>query len=226
MDRRATLIAMTLTMNTKPPTLMLLLWLVTAASASGQVLVTGETGGAGAHVVVASANLISAEGVGNLGNLWGQYGYGLTDRVDVFAFYGNITVSNDTQHYGGIGSNVSLLRRAQHGLDLSLLSNASVPMSRRHQAATVLVGLALVASRPLTIGSTVITPYGGFNTLAPMGQRDRGLFTPVETQHAGIVGVAMPLHRTLTAYLEYNHGPAVRSGGLGLLFAIPRREGR
>jgi len=213
-------------MKTTNLTLALLLWLATAAPTSGQVLVTGETGGAGAHAVVASANLISAEGVGNLGNLWGQYGYGLTDRVDVFAFYGNITVSNETQHYGGLGSNISLLRRAQHGLDLSFLSNASVPISRRNQAATVLVAFAFVASRPSTIGSTIITPYAGFNTLAPIGQRDRGLFTPVETQHAALVGVAMPLHSTWTAYLEYNHGPAVRSVGLGLLFAIPRRERR
>ena len=54
----------------------------------------------------------------------------------------------------------------------------------------MLFTLALVASHPVTVGSVVITPYGGFNTLLPAGQRSLGAFTPVETLHTGKIGRA------------------------------------
>jgi hypothetical protein len=49
------------------------------------------------------------------------------------------------------------------------------------------------------------------------------VFTPVETLHAGIV-VAIPLQKTWTAYVEYNPGPNLRSGGAGIGVTIPRRH--
>ena len=202
---------------------LLICGLVGDAPAGGQVLITGETGGSGGQAVMITANLLAPNDFGTLANFWAQYGYGLADRVDVFAVYGNISVFGDTQHYLGAGSNISILRRARHGLDLSFFNNASVPVTRRDQAATVLATLALVASHPVTFGSAVITPYGGFNTLMPIGHRARGVFTPVETLHTGIAGVAIALGKTWSAYAEYNPGPGIRCGGVGVLYVRPRR---
>ena len=201
----------------------LVCWLVRTATGSAQVLITGETGGAGAQAVAVAANLIQPKDFGTLANFWAQYGYGVADRVDAFVTYGNISVFGETQHYVGVGSNIAVLRRGQHGLDLSVFDNVSVPVTRRNQAATLLVTLALVASRPVKLGSVAITPYGGFNTVAPIGQRALGVFTPVETLHTGIAGVAIPLGKTWSAFVEYDPGPNLRSGGVGLAVIFPRQ---
>lgn len=51
-----------------------------------------------------AANLISPKPFGHLTDFWTQYGYGLTDRGDVFAAYGDMTVLGETQHYVAIGT--------------------------------------------------------------------------------------------------------------------------
>jgi hypothetical protein len=190
--------------------------------ASGQVLLTGETGGSGAQAVVVTANLISVKDFGTLKNFWAEYGYGLTGRVDIFAAYGVISVFGETQHYVSGGSNIGLLQRRRLGLDVSFFSNVTVPITRRNEAATLLGTFAFIASRPVKIGAVFLTPYGGFEAVVPIGHRDRGVFTPVETLHAGIVGVAIPLGKTWAAFVEYDPGPRLRSGGAGIAVTIPR----
>ena len=71
---------------------LLLVVCVGVVPASGQVLVTGEPSGSGAQAVVVTANFISVKDFGTLKNFWAEYGYGLTDRVDMFAAYGVISV--------------------------------------------------------------------------------------------------------------------------------------
>jgi hypothetical protein len=205
-------------------TLLVVCWLAGLVTASGQVLLTGEPGGTGAQGVTVTGNVISPRGFTDLANFWGQYGYGLTDRVDVFAAYGAIRVFDETQHYVGIGSNVGILRRGAHGLDVSVFSNLSLPLTRRDEASSVVVTIAVIASRPVTLGSLRITTYGGFESLAPVGDRARGVFTPVETLHAGILGVAIPLQKAWTGYVEYNPGPNLRSAGAGIALTIPPRR--
>jgi hypothetical protein len=204
-------------------TLLLVCWLVHVASASGQVLLTGETGGSGSQAVAVTASFIAQKDFGNLTNLWAQYGYGLTDRVDIFAAYGDITVFGQLQHYVGIGSNIAVLKRRRDQVDVSFFSNVSLPLTRREQAATVLVTLAVIASRPVQLGAAHITPYGGLETIVPVGDRARGIFTPIETLHAGVFGIAVPLHKTWAAYAEYNYGENLRSSGVGIAITIPRR---
>ena len=210
--------------NRRHMTMLLVCSLAGAATANGQILLTGEPGGKGAQSLAVTANLISPKAFANLTNIWGQYGYGLSDRVDIYGAYGAIRVFGETQHYVGVGSNIGFLRRSDHGVDVSLLNNVSTPLTRRGEAATLLVTLALIASRPVTLGSLLITPYGGVEALAPIGARARGVFTPVETLYAGIVGVAIPLQKTWAAYFEYNPGPNLRSGGAGVAVTVPRRQ--
>jgi hypothetical protein len=95
-------------------------------------------------------------------------------------------------------------------------------MTRRDEAATLLATLAFVASRPVKIASLALTPYGGFEALVPIGHRARGVFTPVETLRAGIVGVAIPLGKAWAAFVEYDPGQRLRSGGAGIAVVIPR----
>jgi len=197
--------------------------LLATTRAGAQVLITGETGGAGGHAVMATANLLAPDDFDTLANFWGQYGYGLSSRVDVLVAYGNISVFGDTQHYVGAGSNIGLLKRGRQIVDVSFFNTVSVPMTRRDQASTVFVTLALVASRPMTLGSFAITPYGGFNTLMPIGERKCGIFTPVETLHTGIAGVTVPFGRAWSAYVEYSPGPGIRCGGFGILYVRPKQ---
>lgn len=204
--------------------MLLLVWWLAGATASGQVLLTAEPTGLGTQSVAVTANLISPKDFGNLTNLWAQYGFGITDRIDLFGNYGAIRVFGETQHYAGIGSNIGILSRNRHGLDVSVMSSVTAPLSRRGQAATLLGTLAIIASRPVTVGAVTMTPYFGFESVVPIGGRARGVFTPVETLHAGIAGVAIPLRKTWTAYVEYNPGPNLRSGGAGVAVLIPRRQ--
>ena len=208
----------------KAAALLVVCWLAGPVTAGGQVLLTGETGGSGSQAVAAAVNLISVKDFSTLTNVWAQYGYGLTDRVDLFAAYGNISVFGETQHYVSVGSNLGMLQRRRHGLDVSLYNNASIPLTRRNEAAAILVTLALVASRPVTLGSLVVTPYGGLEAVVPVGDRARGVFTPVETLYAGIAGVAVPVHKNWTVFAEYNPGPTLRSGGVGIAATLPRRQ--
>jgi hypothetical protein len=206
---------------------VLVLWLASAVTSSAQILLTAETGGAGSQAVTVSANRIAPKDFGTLDNFWAQYGYGLTDRVDVFGLYGNISVFGGTQHYVGAAANISVLRRGQAWVDVSCFSGVSAPITRREEAAAVLGTLALVASRPIQLGSVQVTPYGGIETVVPAGHRDRGIFTPVEILHAGIVGAAVPLRKDWTAYVEYNPGSNLRSAGAGITVALPhQRPGR
>jgi len=195
-------------------------WLAGAVTASGQILLTAETGGAGNQAVTVAANRLAPSDSGRLANLWAQYGYGLTDRVDVFALYGNVTVFGETQHYGGVGSNIALIGRHAHGLDVSFANNLTLPLTRHDQASTALLTIALVASRPFTIRSLVITPYGGLSALVPVGQRSAGVFTPPETTRTGVAGIVIPLRPTVSAYAEYDAGPSLRSAGVGLTLIL------
>jgi hypothetical protein len=201
---------------------VLLFWLLGSVAARGQVLLTGETGGSGAQGVVATGNVISPKGFANLANVWAQYGYGLTERIDLFASYGAMRVFQTTQHYVSVGSNLGILRRARHGLDVSLYGSLSTPLTRRQEASTLLVTVAVLASRPIRMGAFSLTPYVGLEGVAPVGARARGVFTSPETLYAGIVGAAIPLRKNWTAYVEYNPGPNLRSAGAGVALTLPR----
>jgi hypothetical protein len=200
---------------------VLVLWLAGAATANGQILLTAETGGAGSHAIAVAANRIAPDDFDALGNFWAQYGYGLTKRVDVFAVYGNINVFGDTQHYGAIGANVNVLRSARSGIDVSLFGGVSTPITRRDEAAVVLGTFALIASRPTRLGSLTITPYGGIEMLVPAGHRARGIFTPIDTEYAGIVGMSVPVRGNWAAYVEYDPGLNLRSAGFGISVLVP-----
>jgi hypothetical protein len=206
--------------------LLVVCWLASPVTAGGQVLLTGETGGSGAQAVATAVNLISVKDFSTLTNFWAQYGYGVSDRVDTFAAYGNISVFGETQHYVSVGSNVGILHRGRRGLDVSFYNNAAVAVTRRDEAAAVLLTLALVASRPVTHGSLVVTPYAGLEAVVPEGHRARGVFTPIDTLYAGIAGVAVLIHKNWTAFAECNPGPTLRSAGVGLAATLPRRQPR
>lgn len=157
----------------------LLLGAFLTSSVSAQVLATGETGGKGNQAIFLSANNIVPEGLSLL-NVYGQYVYGVTDRLDVGPVYGNISALGRTQHYVGINWNLTLLRRKQAFVDVSFFGVATVPLNKRSEASTVFTAPAIVVSRPVTVKGRPVSFYSGFNANTPIGQRADKLFTPSE----------------------------------------------
>lgn len=200
------------------------LGLLAPQMAEAQVLLTGENGGKGSQSIMVSANAIVPRNYTVLANVWAQYGYGLANRADLFASYGNITAFGWTQHYASLGLNLGLVKRRRAGVDLSFYNNASIPFNRRHQACTVLLSSAVVVSRPVKLGRRSFTPYGGFSRLHPIGHRADKVFTPGKVVQSFIAGVAIPLGSAITLFLEYQPGHLQHSAGAGVVYVLPRRE--
>lgn len=186
------------------------------SSASAQVLATAETGGKGGQAVLFSANGLLPEGL-KLFNVYGQYIYGVTDRLDVGPIYGNITALGRTQHYVGLGWNLTLLRRSQTFVDVSLFGTATVPLNSRNDASTVLATPALVVSRPLTLNGKAVNLYSGLNTNVPVGQRTDKLFTLPETVWNVPVGISTAVSGNWLLYAETDVHNGIKAVGIGLV---------
>ncbi len=191
--------------------------------ANGQALFTGETSGKGVASVLLAATGSFVRDFTTPSNFWTAYTRGVHDRVDAFGFYGNLTIFGQTQHYGGLGSNLGLLRRARHGVDLAFLNFFSTPFNRRDQAATVSATFAPIASRPVRLRGYELTVYSGYLRSEFLGQRADKLFNPPKGTHSGIIGAVLPLSRSLSVIAEYDPGRGQQNLGLALLYLFPRR---
>ncbi len=209
-------------MRTRLPYLVL----IAASSgpfANGQALFTGETSGKGVSSLLVAANASFVRDFTTPANFWTAYTRGVHDRVDAFAFYGNLSIFGRTQHYGGLGSNVGILKRARHRVDVAFLTLFSTPFNHRDQAATVFATFAPVASRPVRLRGHEMTLYGGYLRSEPLGRRANRLFTPPKGTHNGIVGAVLPVSRSLSLIAEYDPGRSQQNLGLALLYVFPRR---
>jgi hypothetical protein len=149
---------------------------VSATAAGAQVLTTGDTLGGGKSGVLVSDNEIYVETF-RLNIAYGQYARGLTDRFDVYVAAGATTTEGLTQAWIGGGGNLHLAKIG--AVSVSAFNLASVPVTRRDRACRVLLNSALVASVP--IGPRMFV-YSGVNSLIPIGDRARGVFTPPDTK--------------------------------------------
>jgi hypothetical protein len=201
--------------------LALLPLLAGAPFASGQTFFTGETGGKGASSVFVAANTFLVRDFTVPGNFWTAYTRGLHRRVDAFTFYGNVTIFGRTQHYAGLGSNIGILQRARHGVDLALLFYLSTPFNLRHEAATVSAYFAPTASRPVRIGGYAITLYSGYLRGESFGQRTQKLYTAPRGTHNGMIGSVFPLSSSLSLIVEYDPGAGQQNAGVAFLYVLP-----
>ena len=152
--------------------IVLCLWAPRALEA--QVLTIGDTLGKGKAGVLLSDNVIvPGDGIPNLNIAYVEFAKGLTDRFDLYLSAGETTTDGATQGWLGGGGNLRLVRIQK--VTLSFFSIASVAVNRRDEACQVLWNPALVASVPL---SKTFTVYTGLNGLIPIGDRERGIFTP------------------------------------------------
>jgi hypothetical protein len=150
------------------------LTLAVAGVARAQVLSIGETLGKGKTGVLLSDNVIvPGEGIPNLNIAYGEFARGLSDRFDLYLSFGETTTDGATQIWTGGGGNLRLARAGK--VTFSLFTVASVALTRRDEACQVLWNPALVASAPL---GKQLTVYSGVNSLIPIGDRERGIFTP------------------------------------------------
>jgi hypothetical protein len=139
-----------------------------------QVLTIGDTLGKGKAGLLLSDNVIvPGDGIPNLNIAYAEFAKGLTDRFDLYLSAGETTTDGATQGWLGGGGNLRLVRIRK--ATLSFFSIASVALNRRDEACQVLWNPALVASVPL---SKTFTVYTGLNGLIPIGDRERGIFTP------------------------------------------------
>jgi hypothetical protein len=152
--------------------IVLCLWAPRALEA--QVLTIGETLGKGKSGLLVSDNvLVPGDGIPNLNIAYAEFAKGLTDRFDLYLSVGETRTEGTTQGWIGGGGNLRLIKIQK--VTVSLFSVASVALNRRDEACQVLWNPALVASAPLGKNLTV---YTGLNGLIPIGDRERGIFTP------------------------------------------------
>lgn len=154
------------------------------AGAGAQALSTAETLGRGTSAVLFSDNLaVPGDGIANLNIAYGQYARGVHDRADLYLALGETTTEGSTQAWAGGGGNVHLGRIRR--ISVSLFAIASVPLNHRDQACQVLLNPALIASVPL---GPKLSVYSGLNSLVPIGDRARGIFTPPSTKVNAPIG--------------------------------------
>ena len=186
------------------------------SSASAQVLTTGETGGKGNQAILFSVNGIFPEGL-KLFNIYGQYIYGVSDRLDVGPIYGNISALGSTQHYAGFGWNLALIHRSQAFVDVSFFGAATFPLNNRSEASTVLTAPSLVVSRPVTLNGKSVTLYSGITTLVPIGQTEDTLFTPPDVVWSIPIGFSTAVADGWSLYAEVDVHQVFKAVGIGLV---------
>jgi hypothetical protein len=201
----------------------LLCFVAAGRLAFAQTFFTGETGGKGASSFFVAGNVAFVRDFTIPGNFWTAYTRGVHDRVDAFVYYGNLTIFGQTQHYGGVGSSVGILRRTHHWVDLAFLNFFSTPFNRRDEAATVSGYFALSVSRPVRIGRYSPTIYSGYLRGESFGQRTDKLFSAPSGTHNGVIGAVVPLSKSLSLIAEFDPGRNQQNVGLALLYVFPRR---
>ena len=151
---------------------------LTADLAQAQVLSIGETLGKGKSGLLLTDNaIVPGEGIPNLNIFYGEFARGLGDRFDLYLSFGETTTDGETQVWTGGGGNLRLARAGK--VTFSLFTVASVALTRRDEACQVLWNPALIASVPV---GKQLTVYSGVNGLIPIGDRERGIFTPPSTK--------------------------------------------
>jgi hypothetical protein len=151
---------------------------LTADLAQAQVLSIGETLGKGRSGLLLTDNaIVPGEGIPNLNIFYGEFARGLSDRFDLYLAFGETTTDGDTQVWTGGGGNLRLARARK--VTFSLFTVASIALTRRDEACQVLWNPALIGSAPL---GKQLTVYSGVNSLIPIGDRARGIFTPPSTK--------------------------------------------
>jgi|SRR3989344_7113211 len=186
------------------------------SSLFAQVLATGETGGKGNSAVFVSVNGLFPEGL-TLFNAYGQYVYGVTDKVDVAVVYGNISALGGTQNYVGFGWNATLLKRDRAFVDVSFFNVTTIPVHRRSEASTILTTPAIIVSRPVTIKGKKAALYSGINATVPIGQVKGKLFTPPEVLWNVPAGFSTALSEKWAVYIETDIGTNLNTFGVGFL---------
>jgi len=152
--------------------------LLASASAQAQVLTIGETLGKGKNGLLVTDNVIvPGDAIPDLNIFYGEYAHGLNARFDLYVSAGETTTDGSTQAWLGGGGNTRLARAGK--VTFSLFTVGTIALNRRDEACRLLFNPALVASVP---ASRALTLYTGVNSLIPIGNRARGVFTPPSTK--------------------------------------------
>jgi hypothetical protein len=150
------------------------LLLLGAVRAEAQVLTIGETQGKGKNgILVSDTFVLPADG----NNAFVQFARGLSERFDLYLAGGAATTGGSSQGWLAAGGTLRLARAGK--ASVALFNLATVPLNHRDEACDVLWNPAVVISAP---ASKALTLYTGINSLVPIGDRARGVFTPTSTK--------------------------------------------
>lgn len=165
--------------------------LLLAAPAAAQVLTTADTLGRGRSGVLVTDNVIvPGDGIPHLNIGYVELARGLSDRFDLYLSGGETTTEGSTQWWAGGGGNLRLARVGK--IAVSLFAVAAIPFNHRDQACRLLLNPAIVVSAPV---SARLTLYSGVNSLVPIGERTRGIFTPPSAKVNVPIGATYSLGR-------------------------------
>jgi hypothetical protein len=178
-------------------------------TATAQALTTAETLGEGAQAVALSENHLFVDGV-ELNVAYVQYVRGLTSYFDLYGSLGVTGIFGEQQKYVALGGNLHLVKLG--GLNFSLFNVCAKPIERCDEASTVLLNSAIVVSYGVNDNLWL---YSGANGLFPIGNRDRGLFTPLQNEFNVPVGVGILIGK-LNIFAEGDIG---HQKALGILLA-------
>ncbi len=167
--------------------LLIVTMVLFASIASAQVLTTAETIGAGKQMVAVTENSLSDSGTG-INIVYAMYAKGLTSRFDLYTAIGQTRLAGEAQMWAAIGSNGKLLSAGK--ISVSLFTFASTPLQRFNEASLVLLNTAVVMSRPV---NSKLSLYTGVNILVPIGKRNHGFFTPVDSRTNLPLGASLTL---------------------------------
>ncbi len=194
--------------------LLALAAILVAPAAGAQVLTTADTLGQGAQSLFLSDNRIFVDGA-RLHIIVGQYVHGVRKDLDLYLLATSTRTDNEagtcvvSQVSAGGGANWKLGQ--WHGFSISLFGVATLPLTDRDQASDVLANPAVIVSRVIVADRLAL--YSGMNALVPIGHRERGWFTPTETQVNVPAGALIMLGKwALFAEADIGHLKAFGAG--------------
>jgi len=187
------------------------------ATAIGQVLVTGTTGGKDNGSVAVFGTGQRMDGAYSANN-WGLLSYGATNHLDVYVGAGDMVARGTHVPYATVQGGTSLPTAEKLHFDVGIFESASFPVAHRELASTAFLVTAIVGSKTLKRqpDGFPVTLYSGYVWNYSFGPQDRFMAMPVVRQIP--FGVSMPLGgKKSPAFIaaEYDYG-RMQSVGLAI----------
>jgi hypothetical protein len=180
----------------------------------GQTLTTAETLGKGNESLFFAGNALIVKDFTTCAYNYGQFLYGLTNRIDLYSGIGATTGLGQTQWSAILGPNVNLVKSKI--VSVSNYTTINTGLNNRSQSCPAWVFNSIVVSKNFKLRKQTYTGYSGYSFLVPLGHdKSDKLFTPPKTCKNIPMGLAIPVGKQFL-FVEYNYGRDQQMVSLGL----------